>query len=65
MARVVAEMYRIENVIYIRVRAVGEPQLGSTAKLLHYRRRAWLAGTGPTDADHPLCASSPPEPARS
>lgn len=37
VARVVAELYRIENVIYVRIRAVGESRSGPTGKLLHYR----------------------------
>lgn len=63
MARVVAEMYRIENVIYIRIKAVGELRPGSTGKLLHYRQRGWLTRPDPID-EHSLCALNPPEPTR-
>jgi hypothetical protein len=44
MARVVAEMYRIENVIYVRIKAVADhrPMLAATARLLCYRPRARL-----------------------
>ena len=39
MARVLAEMYRIENVIYIRIKAVADPRPlpTATARLLCYR----------------------------
>ena len=42
MARVVAEMYRVENVIYVRIKAVADhrPMLGVTARLLCYRPKA-------------------------
>lgn len=41
MARVVAEMYRIENVIYVRIKAVADPRpmTSATARLLCYRPR--------------------------
>jgi hypothetical protein len=44
MARVVAEMYRIENVIYVRIKAVADhrPMLGTTARLLCYRPKGRL-----------------------
>jgi len=39
MARVVAEMYRIDNVIYVRIKAVADPRPLTTAtgRLLCYR----------------------------
>jgi hypothetical protein len=42
MARVVAEMYRVENVIYVRIKAVADhrPMLGASARLLCYRPKA-------------------------
>ena len=41
MARVVAEMYRIENVIYVRIKAVADPRPLTTAtgRLLCYRQK--------------------------
>ncbi len=44
MARVVAEMYRVENVIYVRIKAVADhrPMLGASARLLCYRPKARL-----------------------
>jgi hypothetical protein len=42
VARVVAEMYRIENVIYVRIKAVADahPVAGSTARIVSYRPKA-------------------------
>ena len=53
MARVVAEMYRIENVIYVRIKAVADrrPMLSAPARLLCYRPRARLPIRAETDAD--------------
>jgi hypothetical protein len=63
MARVVAEMYRIENVIYIRIKAVGDLQLSSPAKLLAYRPRGRQLPVALADG-HAREASDPFEPAR-
>lgn len=51
MARVVAEMYRIENVIYVRIKAVADyrPRVAATARLLCYRPKARMPI--PLDAD--------------
>lgn len=64
MARVVAEMYRIENVIYVRIKAVADhrPMLATTARLLCYRPKARLPVR--VDPEEPLGLESlePPEP---
>jgi len=43
VARVVAELYRIENVIFVRIKAVGDSWAGPTARLLHYPQAARLS----------------------
>ena len=51
MARVVAEMYRIENVIYVRIKAVDDLRpTGATARLLCYRPKARLPAQVDSDA---------------
>jgi hypothetical protein len=51
MARVVAEMYRIENVIYVRIKAVADhrPMIAATARLLCYRPKARVPARVDTD----------------
>lgn len=62
MARVVAEMYRIENVIYVRIKAVADhrPIVSASARLLCYRPKARL----PVRVDSDLAAvdSADPQP---
>ena len=51
MARVVAEMYRIENVIYVRIKAVVDHRpRGVTARLLCYRPKPRLPIAADVDA---------------
>ncbi len=44
VARIVAEMYRVENVIYVRIKATADqrPITCPTAQLLSYRPKARL-----------------------
>ena len=50
MARIVTELYRIENVIYIRVKAVGERATACpTARLLRYQPKGGLPGRMQSD----------------
>jgi hypothetical protein len=51
VARVVVEMYRIENVIYVRIKAITDQRAMccSTAQLLSYQPRARLARMEPDD----------------
>ncbi len=60
MARVVAEMYRIENVIYVRIKAVTDlrPRDNVTARLLCYRPKARL----PAQLDSDPVALEPVDP---
>jgi len=51
MARIVAEMYRIENVIYVRIKAVADLRpTGATARLLCYRPKGRLPAQVDADA---------------
>jgi hypothetical protein len=61
MARVVAEMYRIENVIYVRIKAVADhrPMVAATARLLCYRPKARLPARA--DADQAALESLDPQ----
>jgi hypothetical protein len=63
MARVVAEMYRIENVIYVRIKAVADhrPMVTATARLLCYRPKARLPARVDSDAEA-LASLDPQEP---
>lgn len=61
MARVVAEMYRIENVIYVRIKAVADHRpRGVTARLLCYRPKTRLPT--PVESDAVALQVDPKEP---
>ena len=61
MARVVAEMYRIENVIYVRIKAVVDHRpTGVTARLLCYRPKP--RPPTPLDSDAVALEVDPKEP---
>ena len=63
MARVVAEMYRIENVIYVRIKAVADhrPMLSAPGRLLCYRPKPRLPIRTDTGADAMAVESFDPQ----